>query len=291
MSNNEVYQTKRSTVKSAEEILGQEIPVLDKGFVRLVDYMGGDDRVVQSARVSYGDGTKSVREDKGLINYLIEHRHTSPFEQVIMTFHQKLPIFVARQQIRHRTARLNEMSGRYSVMRDEFYVPSPEDIRFQSADNKQGRSENEVPPEIQQKVLDIITQDQKTAYTKYEEMINDDIAKELARINLPLSLYTEWYWQMDLHNMFHFLKLRMDGHAQKEIRDYANAMALCTKAVAPISYEAFEEHVLYGRHYSKTEVEVIDDLISTLPKEQIKEAASKIENQRRRSEFLKKLGA
>jgi thymidylate synthase (FAD) len=249
------------TIPAAEAILDKEFTVLNKGFVRLVDYMGGDERIVQSARVSYGTGTKTVREDKGLINYLMKNLHTSPFEQVILTFHAKMPIFVARQWIRHRTARLNEISGRYSVMADEFYIPAKEDIRHQSTTNKQGRGE-EVPPQLQKKVIEVLKRDQVSVYANYEEMIKDDVARELARINLPLSLYTQWYWQIDLHNLFHFLRLRMDHHAQKEIQVYGEVMAMMAKAVAPMAYEAFEEHILYGVHFSRGEVTAIREILA-----------------------------
>jgi thymidylate synthase (FAD) len=249
------------TIPAAEAILDKEFTVLNKGFVRLVDYMGGDERIVQSARVSYGTGTKTVREDKGLINYLMKNLHTSPFEQVILTFHAKMPIFVARQWIRHRTARLNEISGRYSVMADEFYIPAKEDIRHQSTTNKQGRGE-EVPPQLQKKVIEVLKRDQVSVYANYEEMIKDDVARELARINLPLSLYTQWYWQIDLHNLFHFLRLRMDHHAQKEIQVYGEVMAMMAKAVAPMAYEAFEEHILYGVRFSRGEVIAIREILA-----------------------------
>ena len=171
-------------VPEAEAVLDKAFPVLDKGFVRLVDYMGSDSRIVQSARVSYGDGTKTVREDQGLINYLLRNEHTSPFEQVVFTFHVKLPIFVARQWIRHRTARLNEISGRYSVMRNEFYVPAAEDIAFQSQNNKQGRSEEEVPAALREAVLQNLIDQQTAAYDSYEKLIGENIARELSRINL-----------------------------------------------------------------------------------------------------------
>lgn len=246
----------RLVIPEAEALLDKEYPVLDKGFVRLIDYLGGDARIVAAARVSYGDGTKSFREDKTLINYLMKNSHTSPFEQVILTFHAKIPIFVARQWVRHRTARLNEISARYSVMPDEFYLPAPEQIRKQSKRNKQGRAREEVPPESQRRVLDLIKKDQEKIYGSYRSMMDeDDIARELARINLPLSLYTQWYWQIDLHNLFHFLRLRLDPHAQYEIRQYAEVMAKMAKAVAPIAYDAFEEHVLHSVRLSKTEKE------------------------------------
>ncbi|MFA6504903.1 MAG: FAD-dependent thymidylate synthase [Treponemataceae bacterium] len=240
-------------VPEAEEILDKEFPVLNKGFIRLVDYLGGDERVVQSARVSYGAGTKSYREDAGLIDYLLRNRHTSPFEQVILTFHVKLPIFVARQWIRHRTARLNEISGRYSVMKDEFYVPAPEDVAAQSDDNKQGRSAQPLPPEAAEAVRAALEAGQRTAYGDYSKLVDEGIARELARVNLPLSLYTEWYWQIDLHNLFHFMELRLDAHAQKEIRVYAEVLLDIAKKVAPRCCESFERHVKGGVSFSAEE--------------------------------------
>lgn len=239
---------------AAEKILDKKFKVLDKGFVRLVDYIGGDQRIVDSARVSYGKGTKSVRQNKGLIDYLISHEHTSPFEQVVLTFHCKMPIFVARQWVRHRTARLNEISGRYSVMQSEFYIPPVDQIRYQNLDNRQGRSNQEVPESLQQKVLDILQTANKNTYDDYSSLLEDDIARELARINLPLSLYTQWYWQIDLHNLFHFLKLRLDYHAQWEIQEYGKVIAEMTKAVAPMAYVAFETHVLNAVTFSGDEL-------------------------------------
>ena len=252
-------------VEDAEALLDKEIKVLDHGFVRLVDYMGGDARIVQTARVSYGEGTKTVREDAGLIDYLMRHQHTSPFEHVVLELHCKMPIFVARQWIRHRTARLNEISGRYSVMENEFYVPRPEHVNLQSTSNKQGREQIDVPPELRQKVIDMLLQDQSAAYARYDEMINDGIARELARINLPLSLYTQWYWQMDLHNLFHFIKLRADSHAQWEIQQYATAIAGIAKAVAPHAYASFERHVLNGKRFSSDEISALQCLIKGEP--------------------------
>jgi thymidylate synthase (FAD) len=250
----------RIVVPEAEALVDQELPVLDKGFVRLVDYMGGDQRIVQSARVSYGAGTKSYREDRGLIHYLMRNDHTSPFEQVVLTFHAKMPVFVARQWVRHRTARLNEISGRYSVMRDEFYVPRPEDMRGQSGDNKQARSD-EVLPNAEALVAKL-QEEQVQSYKAYESYLDNGLAREVARINLPLSLYTEWYWQIDLHNLFHFLHLRMDEHAQHEIRVYAEAMARCAKAVAPLAYEAFEEHKLGAVKFSQSECAALVALLN-----------------------------
>ncbi|MBS1700919.1 MAG: FAD-dependent thymidylate synthase [Armatimonadetes bacterium] len=250
----------RTVVPEAEALLDQEIKVLDKGFVRLVDYMGGDQRIVQSARVSYGEGTKTVRQDRALIHYLIKHWHTSPFEQVQLTFHCKMPIFIARQWIRHRTARLNEISGRYSIMKDEFYVPEPSQVAFQSSNNKQGRSDS-LPLDDALAIIAQMEKEQKDAYTDYTDMIDKGVARELARTNLPLSLYTEWYWQIDLHNLFHFIRLRIDPHAQYEIRVYAEALAKCAKAVAPFAYEAFEEHILGSVTFSKAECAALSRML------------------------------
>ena len=277
----------RITVPEAEALLDQAFPVLDHGFVRLVDYLGGDARIVQSARVSYGEGTKTVREDRALIDYLLRNRHTSPFEQVILTFHVKMPIFVARQWIRHRTARLNEISGRYSVMRDEFYVPRPFEVRFQSRRNRQGGSEHEVPDALRERVIDTLRRDQATTYGRYEDLLGDGIARELARINLPLSLYTEMYWQIDLNNLFHFLRLRMDWHAQYEIRAYGDAMATIVRAVCPMAYEAFEEHVLGAQTFSASELGVLRQAIDETALAEALEASGLRETRRR--ELLEKL--
>jgi len=248
-------------IEAAEALLDQSIPVLDKGFVRMVDYMGGDARIVQSARVSYGAGTKTFRQDRGLIHYLLKNRHTSPFEQVVLTFHIKMPIFVARQWIRHRMARLNEISGRYSVMKDEFYVPAADQVSFQSTDNKQGRADA-LPMEDAQSVIDRMAEEQRAVYANYQAMLDQGVARELARTNLPLNLYTEMYWQIDLHNLFHFLELRLDAHAQYEIRVFAEALAKCAQAVAPVAYEAFEEHIRGGVSFSKGECEALQALLS-----------------------------
>lgn len=248
-------------VPEAEEILDKEYKVLDKGFVRLVDYFGGDARIVQSARVSYGEGTKTVREDAGLIDYLLRHDHTSPFEQVVLTFHVKMPIFVARQWIRHRTARLNEISGRYSVMKDEFYVPCDTDICKQSTDNKQGRAIDHVSPEYCSMVKMNLENGQKEAYSEYTQLIESGLAREIARINLPLSLYTEMYWQIDLHNLFHFLRLRLDEHAQKEIRDYAQVLLDITRKVAPLATRSFENHKQNAVNFSGDEMKELKSLL------------------------------
>jgi thymidylate synthase (FAD) len=247
----------------AEEILDEEYKCLNSGFVRLIDYMGGDESIIQAARVSYGKGTKTISEDRILLRYLMRHLHTTPFEMVELKFHVKLPIFVARQWIRHRTANVNELSGRYSIMKDEFYAPALEAIKLQGVRNKQGRLEDEVPVELRRKVLDLLLEDQRHVYARYEEILKDGIARELARINLPLSLYTEWYWKIDLHNLLHFLQLRMDPHAQYEIRVYAEAMAEITKKVVPMAWEAFEDYVLFSERFSRAELQVIAENLDT----------------------------
>ena len=249
-------------IPEAEKILDKKFKVLDKGFVRLVDYLGSDARIVEAARVSYGKGTKTVSDDARLINRLMRDDHTSPFEQVIFTFHVKLPIFVARQWIRHRTAHVNEISGRYSVMGSEFYVPRKSDIAFQNPDNKQGRSKESVEPWLQNDVQESLRTGQEESYKRYEGLLDHNIARELSRIALPLSLYTEWYWQIDLHNLFRFLRLRLDPHAQLEIRAYAKVMMELCKKVCPIAFAAFEEHVLYAQRFSKSEMATLKNLLN-----------------------------
>ena len=252
-------------VPEAEAILDKEFPVLDKGFVRLVDYFGGDQRIVQSARVSYGEGTKSVSQDGALIDYLLRHQHTSPFEQVVMTFHVKMPIFVARQWVRHRTGRMNEVSGRYSIMKEEFYVPEADKVSPQSKDNKQGRATEAFESEIANKIINQLEEGQKSAYENYSELLDAGLAREIARINLPLSLYTEFYWEMDLHNLFHFLKLRLDSHAQYEIRVYAEVMLEMCKKVAPMATESFINHQNNGVNFSGEEMDALRAILDGKP--------------------------
>ncbi len=248
----ETQQTEHS-----KPFIGTQIECLNGGFVRLVDYMGNDASIVQAARVSYGAGTKQVRQDRALIRYLMRHWHTSPFEMVEFKFHVKLPIFVARQWIRHRTANVNEYSGRYSILREEFYVPEPEQVRFQSPTNKQGRADQSLPAEEVAAILDEIVEQQKELYQSYQRLLEKGVARELARINLPVSLYTEWYWKIDLHNLFHFLQLRMDVHAQYEIRVYANAIAEIIKPIVPMAWEAFEDYRLNARSFSANELRLL----------------------------------
>ena len=239
------------------QVLEEAIKCLDKGFVRLVDSMGGDDAIVQAARVSYGQGTSKVSQDRGLIRYLMRHRHTTPFEMVEFKFHCKMPIFVARQWVRHRTANINEYSLRYSEARDEFYFPDPEHIQFQSALNKQGRS-GEVPLELKQKVLDYFKEISERSFTMYQELNEAGIARELARSLLPVNIYTEWYWKNDLHNLLHFIGLRSDSHAQYEIRVYSDAMAEFVKAVAPFAWEAYQDYVVHGMRFSRIEQNLLE---------------------------------
>jgi thymidylate synthase (FAD) len=252
----------QAIISSDTEIIGKEYKCLDKGFVRLVDVMGDDSSIVQAARVSYGKGTKSVSIDRELIRYLMRHRHTSPFEMVEFKFHVKLPIFIARQWIRHRTANVNEYSGRYSEMKDEFYLPELNQIRPQSQMNKQARSDEQLPSEKSEKILSILEKTQRQLYDEYKEILDIGSARELARINLPLSTYTEWYWKIDLHNLLHFLKLRMDHHAQYEIRVYAETIAKIIKQLVPLTWEAFEDYILESVTLSKNEINVFKELIS-----------------------------
>ena len=265
--------TKRATVPALEEMLYKPIPVLDHGFIRVVDYMGDDSAVVQAARVSYGRGTKKSLQDKGLINYLMRHRHTTPFEMCDIKFHIKLPIFIARQWIRHRTASVNEYSARYSILSNEFYLPDRENLAPQSNVNKQGRSDDKLPEDVANRVLATIKDDSLKCYEHYIEMMNEDdkgniidentvgITRELARMNLSLNHYTEWYWKINLHNLLHFLALRVDAHAQYEIRVYAEAMLDIVKEWVPFVYDAFCEHRMNGANISKTGVEVIRKMI------------------------------
>ncbi len=265
--------TRRTTVPALEEILYEPLPVLDHGFVRVVDYMGDDGAVVQAARVSYGRGTKKVSEDRGLIRYLMRHRHTTPVEMCEIKYHVKLPIFVARQWIRHRTANVNEYSARYSILEREFYVPAPEHLAAQSKLARQGRSEVLEGAEAA-RVLEILKSDAETTYAHYEEMLNEredggvidpdrrGLARELARMNLPIGVYTQWYWKTDLHNLLHFLGLRGDAHAQHEIRAYALAMMETVKRWVPLVYEAFEDFVTGGVPLSAAGIAVVRRMLA-----------------------------
>lgn len=236
------------------------IKVHKHGFVRLVEVMGTDDAIVQAARVSYGEGTKSVSNDRALIRYLIRHRHTSPIEMCEVKFHIKLPIFVMRQLVRHRTASINEYSGRYSIMSDDFYIPEFEYLKPQSQTNKQGR-EGSFSETIQNHLISIIDEVTTLAKDKYKILLQRDLARELARIILPVNNYTECYWKLNLHNLFHFLKLRLDDHAQKEIQDFSNVIWQLVQPRFPIACEAFDDYIRYGYNLSRMEVLALKDLL------------------------------
>jgi thymidylate synthase (FAD) len=253
--------TRRSTVPALEALLYEAIPVLDHGFIRVIDYMGDDAAVVQAARVSYGRGTKRVQEDAGLIRYLMRHRHSTPFEMCELKLHVKLPVFVARQWIRHRTANVNEYSARYSILDREFYVPAPEHLAAQSSANRQGRG-NVLKGEEAAQVLEWLREDATRTYDRYRTMLNEDeagnvidaarsgLARELARMNLTLATYTQWYWKTDLHNLLHFLSLRADAHAQYEIRAYAQALFPVMQAWVPLTWAAFHDFRLTAVTFS-----------------------------------------
>jgi thymidylate synthase (FAD) len=250
-------QTRRVVSDGMEEHLYTAYPVLDHGFVRVIDYMGDDNAITQAARVSYGKGTKAVSNDEGLIRYLMRHWHSTPFEMCEVKFHVKLPVFVARQWIRHRTANVNEYSARYSILDREFYIPQPDALNAQSTVNNQGRGAVLQGAEAE-RVLEILKADSTRAYDNYEEMLSQDgkdgLARELARMNLPANIYTQWYWKVDLHNLFHFLRLRADAHAQYEIRVYADLMCNLVKDWVPFAYGAFEDYRLGGANLSATGV-------------------------------------
>ena len=265
--------TLRATVPALEEILYQALPVLDHGFVRVVDYMGDDGAVVQAARVSYGRGTRKVSEDRALIQYLMRHRHSTPFEMCEIKFHVKLPIFVARQWIRHRTANVNEISARYSILDNEFYVPAPDQLAAQSAVNRQGRGAVLEGAEAAH-VLALLRDDAERAYAHYALMLNEDesgapldparsgLARELARMNLSLGFYTQWYWKTDLHNLMHFLSLRADPHAQYEIRVYAEAMLDVLDRWVPATAQAFREYRIGGAALSASALDVVRRMLA-----------------------------
>ncbi|HUG39757.1 MAG TPA: FAD-dependent thymidylate synthase [Longimicrobiales bacterium] len=254
-------ETRRPTVAAAEEILGGYFPVLDHGFVALVDYMGSDEDIERAARVSYGFGTRKVSQTRGLIRYLRRHRHTTPSEMVELKFHVCMPIFVARQWIRHRTANVNEYSGRYSLMPLLFYTPDRWHFALQSEDNKQGRRTDEADPGLYAEAVSRWEALRKEAGDGYGWLVENEVARELARIDLPLSTYTQWYWKIDLHNLIHFLALRVDPHAQYEIRAFAEVMAGILKRVAPLSYEAWVDYEFAGATLSRGEVEALRRLV------------------------------
>jgi thymidylate synthase (FAD) len=257
--------TLRAVSEGMEAHLYRAHPVLDHGFIRVVDYMGDDAAIVQAARVSYGAGTKHVQDDEGLIRYLMRHWHSTPFEMCEIKLHVKLPVFVARQWIRHRTANVNEYSARYSILDREFYIPDPSQLAAQSSVNNQGRGAV-LSGEEAARVLDLLKSDANRAYDHYEAMLSQaqpdgtpqqGLARELARMNLPANIYTQWYWKVDLHNLFHFLRLRADPHAQYEIRVYAEAIAACVKDWVPAAYAAFEDYRMGGVTLSAKAIDVL----------------------------------
>ena len=265
-------ETLRSTVPELENILYQPFEVLDHGFVRVIDYMGDDSAIVQSARVSYGKGTKQISNDKGLIKYLMRHRHSTPFEMCEIKFHIKLPIFIARQWIRHRTANVNEYSARYSILDKEFYIPSIENVAAQSKVNNQGRGDL-LSSDDAAEVISILKKDAEQTYANYETLLNESsdgqsideskpgVARELARMNLTLNTYTQWYWKIDLNNLLHFLALRADAHAQYEIRVYADIMMDIVKKWVPIAADAFEDYRIGGTEVSAKEINLLKKLL------------------------------
>ena len=269
----ETHTTRRASVEALEEILYTPLPVLDHGFIRVIDYMGDDAAVVQSARVSYGRGTKQARDDSGLINYLMRHWHTSPFEMCELKLHVKLPIFVARQWIRHRTANVNEYSARYSILDNEFYVPEAEHLSAQSTSNRQGRGEVLGGDEAR-RVFSLLRDDAERAYAHYEEMLNETsdgkpvdeskqgLARELARMNLSLNFYTQWYWKTDLHNLMHFIRLRADAHAQYEIRAYADVLLDVLQRWVPYTADAFRNYRMGGAHLSDRGLGIVKRLLA-----------------------------
>lgn len=246
----------RPSCPALDTLIGVPHPALDQGFVRVVDYMGDDAAIVQAARVSYGPGTRAVSEDRQLIRYLMRHRHTSPFEMCELKLHVKLPIFVARQWIRHRMAGVNEVSARYSVLKDEFYLPDPPSVAKQSTDNKQGRGE-ELPGDAARWVIEVLEESATSAFDDYRKLLDAGVARELARAALPLSTYTEWYWKIDLHNLLHFLALRMDSHAQLEIRAYADIIAGIVEAWVPATWGAFKDYRLTAHTLSGPAIGVV----------------------------------
>ena len=256
--------TLRAVSEGMEGHLYTAYPVLDHGFVRVIDYMGDDAAICQAARVSYGKGTKSVQNDEGLIRYLMRHWHSTPFEMCEIKLHVKLPVFVARQWIRHRTANVNEYSARYSILDREFYIPAPEHVAAQSVVNNQGRGDI-LTGEEAARVLEILKADSARAYDSYESMISQDgqqgLARELARMNLPANIYTQWYWKVDLHNLLHFLRLRADAHAQYEIRIYAEEICKIVDDWVPFAYRAFEDYRMGGATLSSGALDCVRRMI------------------------------
>lgn len=269
-----------------KKYLNTEIKCLDKGYVRLVDFMGSDSAIVQAARTSTGQGIKTPEEDRNLLRYLVRHFHHSPLEMVEFKFHVKLPIFVARQNIRHRQANVNEFSARYSEMPEECFVPEPERLKKQGKFNKQSSATEVVP--LAEEFTKLLEQEQVQIFKNYNSMLENEVAREVARINLPVSTYTNWYWKMDLRNLFHMLNLRMDSHAQEEIQVYARAMYDLIKPIVPVACEAFEDYIFHARTFSQQEVAAIKAILDK--KDLIKALKEVGLDKRERKEFFLKLG-
>jgi thymidylate synthase (FAD) len=292
------YRLTRTKVEALDNILGHAVPLLDHGFVRVIDYMGDDAAILQAARVSYGNGTKSVSQDEGLIRYLMRHWHSTPFEMCEIKLHVKLPVFVARQWIRHRTANVNELSARYSILDNEFYIPAEEDLAAQSQINNQGRG-TVLAGEEAQLVLDMLRSDAARSYATYEELMREDqeagklgLARELARMNLPTNIYTQWYWKTDLHNLFHFLRLRADSHAQFEIRTYADTICDIVRTWVPFAYRAFEDYRLHAATFSRMEIEALKVYFSSWKPDRESDGWPEPEgmSERETMEFFRKIG-
>lgn len=291
-----MFSTRRSTSAPAEEIVGRYFPVLDHGFVSLVDYMGGDEDIERAARVSYGAGTRKQSDTRGLLRYLRRHKHTTPTEMVELKFHCAMPIFIARQWIRHRTANVNEASGRYSLMPMLFYTPENAQLKHQSTSNKQGRAGAPVTPEDYKRYAQKWAASRQATVEHYQSMTQEDVARELARIDLPLSTYTQWYWKIDLHNLLHFLTLRVDSHAQWEIQEFGRVMAGMVKRVSPLTYEAWLDYDVCGARFSRSELATLDAMLkgssfeaasagSDLSKRELSELKDKLSASRERPDF------
>ncbi len=285
----EYHTTLRSVSEGAEKWLNRPVKCLDHGFVYLVDYMGNDQAIAQAARVSYGEGTKKINTNEGLIRYLLRHAHTTPFEMVEFKFHCKMPIFVARQWIRHRMASVNEYSGRYSEMLDEFYIPDISQIRSQSSGNRQGRGD-ELSSDQQQFILDVLKSEYVSQYDKYRKFLDLNLARELARIGLSVANYTQWYWKIDLHNLMHFLRLRLDSHAQHEIQVYGQSLGHIVQESVPIAYKAFLDYRVDSMTLSGPEINIIQKFAWPRTEEQtLASLTLYMNNKREKDEFVGKL--
>lgn len=282
-------RTGRPTVAKMEHRMHSVIPVLDQGFVRVVDYMGDDAAIVQAARVSYGKGTKKFNDDRSLLRYLMRHHHATPFEMCELKLHMKLPIFVARQLIRHRTASVNEYSARYSELADEFYIPVPSEVNLQGSSNRQG-GDDYASDDVAIEAIETIGKLTAASYENYKKLLDLGISRELSRVVIPVDCYTQWYWKCDLRNLFHFLGLRLDSHAQYQIRVFAEAIADVVKDWVPLAWEAFDEYVLNARTFSKTELQILKQMLATCMITGTGTEQFHSLSKREQDEFYKKLG-